>query len=116
LLRIPNLWLGLRLRQTLIMGEVALTVALLAAACLLVRTRIHLQTLPPGFNPIGVMTARASLHDARSHDAAAFRRVLAESTAAMRQIPGVEQAAVGLSLPYVRGLITGGLGIELREE
>ncbi|HYK38229.1 ABC transporter permease [Alloacidobacterium sp.] len=101
----------LRLRQALIAGEVALTVVLLAAAGLLIRTLIHLQTLPPGFNPNGVMTATASLDDARYHDAAAFRKLLSESTAAMRQIPGVEQAAVGLSLPYERSLIMGGISI-----
>jgi predicted permease len=101
----------LRLRQTLIASEVALTVVLLAASGLLIRTLIHLQTLPPGFNPTGVMTARASLDDARTHDAAAFRKLLSESTAAMRQIPGVEKAAVGLSLPYERALNQGGVAI-----
>lgn len=101
----------LRLRQSLIVGEVALTVVLLAAAGLLIRTLVHLQTLPPGFNPNGVMTATASLDDARYHDAAAFRKLLSESTAAMRQIPGVEQAAVGLSLPYERSLIMDGFNI-----
>lgn len=100
-----------RLRQALIAGEVALTVVLLAAAGLLIRTLIHLQTLPPGFNPNGVMTATVSLDDARYHDAAAFRKLLSESTAAMRQIPGVEHAAVGLSLPYERSLIMGGIDI-----
>ena len=90
----------LRLRQALIVGEVALTVVLLSASGLLVRTLIHLETLPPGFNPDGVMAAKASLDDARFHDPAAFRKLLDESTAAMRQIPGVQNAAVGLSLPY----------------
>jgi predicted permease len=94
-----------RLRQALIAGEIALTVVLLAASGLLIRTLIHLETLPPGFNPNGVMTAKASLDDARFHDAAAFRKLLDESTAAMRQIPGVQQAAVGLSLPYERSLL-----------
>src|SRR5580698_9035094 len=97
----------LRLRQTLITGEVALTVLLLAASGLLIRTLIHLQTLPAGFNPTGVMTARASLDDVRYHDTAAFRKMLDESTLAMRQIPGVQHAAVGLSLPYERALNTG---------
>ncbi len=99
------------LRQFLITGEMALTVILLAASGLLVRNLIHLQTLPPGFNPSGVMTARASLDNVRYHDGAAFRRLLSDSTLAMRQIPGVTQAAVGLSLPYERSLITGGLEI-----
>ncbi len=100
---------GLTLRQALITGEVALTVVLMAAAGLLVRTLIHLQTLPPGFNATNVMTAKASLDDVRYHDAAAFQKLLDESTAAMRQIPGVQYAAVGLSLPYERALNTGGI-------
>ena len=97
----------LHLRQALIVSEVALTVVLLAASGLLIRTLIHLQTLSPGFNPTGVMTARASLDDVRYHDTAAFRKMLDESTLAMRQIPGVQHAAVGLSLPYERALNTG---------
>ena len=101
----------LRLRQALIVSEVALTVMLLAASGLLVRTLIHLQTLPAGFNATGVMTAKASLDNVRYHDAAAFRKLLNESTSAMRQIPGVQQAAVGLSLPYERSLIDGGIAI-----
>lgn len=101
----------LGLRQALIVGEVALTVVLLAASGLLVRTLIHLETLPPGFNPNGVMTAKASLDTVRYQDAAAFRTLLNESTAAMRKIPGVSETAVGLSLPYERSLITGGITV-----
>ncbi|MFZ0630178.1 MAG: ABC transporter permease [Acidobacteriaceae bacterium] len=99
----------LRIRQILIAGEVALTVVLLAASGLLIRSLIHLQTLPPGFNPDGVMTATASLDNIRYHDPAAFRQLLDESIDAMRRIPGVQSAAVGLSLPYERSLIMGGI-------
>jgi predicted permease len=101
----------LGVRQALIVCEVALTVVLLAASGLLIRTLIHLETLPPGFNPNGVMTARASLDDARYHDPATFRTLLNESIDAMRRIPGVQSAAVGLSLPYERSLLMGGLEI-----
>ena len=97
----------LGLRQALIAGEVALTVVLLASSGLLIRTLVHLQTLPPGFDSTGVMTAKASLDDARFHDSAAFRKLLHASIAAMRQIPGVQHAAVGLSLPYERTLNSG---------
>ncbi len=96
-----------RLRQALIAGEVALTVVLLAAAGLLIRTLVHLETLPPGFNPAGVMTAKASLDDPRYQAPAGFLKLLDESTAAMRRIPGVENAAVGLTLPYERTLNDG---------
>jgi predicted permease len=97
----------LRLRQALIVSEVAVTVVLLSASGLLIRTLTHLQNLPAGFNPNGVMTAKASLDDVRYHDTTAFRKMLDESTLAMRQIPGVQHAAVGLSLPYERALNTG---------
>jgi macrolide transport system ATP-binding/permease protein len=97
----------LGLRQALIAGEVALTVVLLASSGLLIRTLVHLQTLPPGFDSTGVMTAKASLDDARFHDSAGFRKLLDASIAAMRQIPGVQHAAVGLSLPYERTLNSG---------
>jgi len=98
---------SVRLRQGLIAGEVALTVVLLAGSGLLIRTLVHLETLPPGFNPNGVIVAKASLDDVRFHDPAAFRKLLDEGTAAMRQIPGVQNAAVGLSLPFERTLNSG---------
>ncbi|HKD79581.1 MAG TPA: ADOP family duplicated permease [Candidatus Angelobacter sp.] len=98
---------GVCLRQLLITGEVALTVVLLAAAGLLVRTLVHLETLPPGFNPRGIITAKASLDDVRYQEPAAFRKLLNESLASMRTIPGVENAAVGLAVPYERSVISG---------
>ena len=91
---------SLRLRQSLLAGEVALTVVLLAGSGLLIRSLVHLESLPPGFNPNRLMVAKASLDDAHYHDPAAFRKLLDESTAAMRQIPGVENVAVGSQLPY----------------
>ena len=96
---------SVRLRQLLIAGEVALTVVLLAATGLLIRTLIGLQTIPPGFNPTGVVTAKASLDDVRYRDPAAFRKLLTESLSAMSQIPGVQSAAVGLTLPYERAVL-----------
>lgn len=91
---------GVSTRQILIAAEVALTVVLLAGSGLLIRSLIHLETLPPGFNPNGVLAAKASLDDLRFHDPATFRKLLDGGTAAMRQIPGVQNAAVALSLPY----------------
>jgi predicted permease len=96
-----------RLRQVLIGAEVALTVVLLAGAGLLVRTLVYLETRPPGFDATNVMTAKVSLDDARYRDADAFHNLLRKSVAAMRQIPGIEDAAVGLSVPYERGLNDG---------
>ncbi len=93
-----------RMRQIFIAAQVTLTVVLLAGAGLLVRTLVYLQTLPSGCDPTNVMTARLSLDDVRYRDAAAFRRLLDQSLAKMQRIPGVESAAVGLSLPYEQSL------------
>jgi predicted permease len=89
-----------RLRQVLIGAEVAMTVVLLAGAGLLVRTIVHLETLPAGFDAHNVMLAKASLDDARYHDIASFDRLMRESVAAMERIPRVQKAAVALSAPY----------------
>lgn len=95
---------SVHLRQALIAGEIALTVVLLAGSGLLIRSLIYLETLPPGFNPEGVMTAKASLDDARYQDPVAFRRLMSDSVAAMQRIPGVQAAGVGLTLPFERTL------------
>ncbi|HTV04272.1 MAG TPA: ABC transporter permease [Acidobacteriaceae bacterium] len=93
-----------RLRSVLISAEVALTVVLVAASGLLIRTLVYLETLPPGFDSHNVMTATASLDDFRYHNAATFQQLMSQSVAAMKRIPGVENAGVGLSVPYQRGL------------
>lgn len=95
---------SVRLRQALIAGEIALTVVLLAGSGLLIRSLIYLETLPPGFNPEDVMTAKVSLDDVRYHDPAAFQLLMSTSVAAMRRIPGVKDAGVGLTLPFERTL------------
>jgi predicted permease len=98
---------GSRARQVLIAAEVALTVVLLAGSGLLIRSLIHLQMLPPGFDSHGVLTAQASLDQVDYHHPARFATLMRESVAAMQRIPGVTNAAVGLSLPYERGLNDG---------
>ncbi len=93
-----------RIRKWLIGAEVALTVVLLAGAGLLVRTLVHLETLPPGFDATNVMTAKATLNAGQYNDPVAFMGLLDKSVASIKRIPGVEDAAVGLSVPYERGL------------
>jgi predicted permease len=87
-------------RQALVAGEVALSVVLLVGAGLLLRTFAYLQGLNPGFDPRHVMTAQLSLQDARYRKSAQVNRLFDESLDRIRKLPGVEAAAVGLSLPY----------------
>jgi predicted permease len=91
-------------RQALVFAEVALGVVLVIGAGLLIRTVTHLMNLNPGFNPDHVMTASLSLQDARYKTTAAGARLFRESLARIREIPGVESAAVILNLPYQQAL------------
>jgi hypothetical protein len=50
------------------------------------------------------MTAKASLDEARYRDPAEFDRLMRESTAAMKRIPGVESVGIGLTIPFERAL------------
>ncbi|MDQ2842037.1 MAG: ABC transporter permease, partial [Acidobacteriota bacterium] len=94
-------------RQLLVFAEVTLGVVLVVAAGLLVRTFTILVNASPGFDPNHVITATASLQDERYATAAAGARLFRESLERIRQIPGVESAAVALTPPYARALNDG---------
>lgn len=94
-------------RRLLVVGEVALGVVLLIAAGLLIRTFAHLQNLSPGFDPHDVITAKLSLQDARYTTSQSVNRLFDASLARIRELPGVEWAAVVLGLPYERLLNMG---------
>jgi putative ABC transport system permease protein len=95
------------LRRALVIGEVALGVALLVTAGLLVRTVLNLRGLDPGFDTRGLVTASASLQDARYGTADRVNRLFDDSLARLERAPGVESAAISLGLPYERLLNLG---------
>ena len=94
-------------RSVLVSGEIAIAVLLLIGAGLLVRTLMHLYRLRPGFDPAHVIAASFSLQDARYKTSASVNRLFESGLARIRELPGVESAAVGLRLPFERHLNTG---------
>lgn len=94
-------------RRMLVITEVALGMILLVSAGLLIRTFIHLQDLAPGFDESNLITASVSMQDARYHEEATVARLFDESLARIRAIPGVQDAAAGLGMPYTRLLNDG---------
>jgi predicted permease len=94
-------------RRLLVVGEVAMGVVLLVSAGLLVRTFAHLRGLDPGFDPAHVITASASLQDARYKDAATVERLFSETLLRIHAVAGVEAAGISLGLPYTRLLNLG---------
>jgi predicted permease len=94
-------------RRLLVVVEVALGVVLLVGAGLLVRTFVFLQSQPVGFDPANVITASASLEDARYENHDKVEQLFERSLEKLRTIPGVDSAAVSLGLPYERILNMG---------
>jgi predicted permease len=81
-----------RLRATLVVAEIALTVVLLAGAGLLLRSYANVLAVDPGFEADGLLVASTVLPEARYPTPASYeqfyRRVLDE----VRALPGVESA------------------------
>jgi putative ABC transport system permease protein len=101
-----------RLRQVLVVAQVALTVMLLCGAGLLARTLLALTGADQGFDQRNVLTMDVSISPRRYADAERpefFRRLLEQ----LRGLPGVEAAAAGNSLPMV-GSPRGGTGFHMR--
>jgi predicted permease len=94
-------------RTALVVAEVALSLVLLVGAGLLVRTLSWLNGLNPGFDPRNVVAAEASLQDARYNTADRMNLLYTRTLDRIRRIPGVESAAVALTLPYERPLNNG---------
>ena len=94
-------------RRLLVTAEIAMAVLLLVGAALLVRSVRYLNALDPGFTADHVVAASFSLDDARYASGEKVGALFANGIARLAEVPGVESAAAGLSLPYERGLNMG---------
>ena len=88
-----------RLRELLVVGQIAMALVLLVGAGLLLKSLSHMAEVNPGFDPKGVMTASAQLPDNLYSDpakVASFYRSVHERLSAL---PGVSSAALAAPLP-----------------
>jgi len=88
-----------RLRNGLVMAELALSVVLMVIAGLSLRSFIRLAQVDPGFPSRGLLTAHMSLPAPRYADAGRVRAFNSQLLEKLRAIPGVEDAALSSSLP-----------------
>jgi predicted permease len=116
-----------RLRDILIISEVAFALILMVGAGLLLRTLRHLLQENPGFNPTQIVTANLQLPNPNDpntdpyHDIPRRATFTRELLRRMKAIPGVELVAITSSLPTtnsnpsaVGGLTVEGFAIEDR--
>ena len=87
-----------RLRRALVMGQIAASVVLLAAAALLLRSFKRIEEQRLGFSAGGVMTARLALPDFRYNTNAKWMEFHLEVEQAVRRLPGVTAVAFSDSL------------------
>ncbi len=93
------------LRRVLVVGEMAASVVLVAAAVLLARSFARLLDVDAGFNPAHVLTLRTSLPNQNYGEPSAMVRAYSEIGRRLRESPGVQSAGAvtGLPLASTRG-------------
>jgi predicted permease len=91
-------------RRLLVVAQIALGVVLLTDAGLLLRSFAHLAAGGPSLDARNTITATLPLQDVRYSTMASVNRLFDRTLTAIKALPGVESAAVTLSLPYERGL------------
>jgi putative ABC transport system permease protein len=102
------------LRQMLVAGQVALAAMLLIGAGLLIRSFVHVAGLDPGFHASRVLSALVNLPASRYDDPARQAAFFKEALRRIRELPGVESAAVSNSVPLTGINDQGGIRIEGR--
>lgn len=91
---------GSRLRDVLVVAEIALAVVLLSVAGVFVRSFLKIASVDPGFRPQGILLAESSLPRSRYADPVrqelAYRRMVER----LSVLPGVRAAAGATTVPF----------------
>ncbi|MGZ5553790.1 MAG: ABC transporter permease [Chthoniobacterales bacterium] len=88
-----------RVRNMLVIAEVALALVLLVSASLLLKSFVRLQNVNPGFDPRNVLTMEVSLPIAKYARGKPVADFYEELVRRVQDLPGVEAAAITTILP-----------------
>ncbi len=91
--------LGIRSRDLLVIGQVALSMVLLIGAALLLKDLIRLQSVNPGFRPANLLTMQIALPRVRYDTGLKRMAFYQELVRRVEALPGVRGAAAALTLP-----------------
>ncbi|HVF90769.1 MAG TPA: ABC transporter permease [Blastocatellia bacterium] len=101
---------GRRVRNLLVVSEVALALVLLTGAGLMIRSFLRLQKVDPGFKPEGVITMRLQVPQSRYPDNPQIVSFYQGVMEKVKALPGVEYAGAVSNLPlsgsYSSGTVT----------
>ena len=102
--RLTNTRAGNRLRGALVVGEVAMTIVLLASATLILRTFVNLARVPLGFNPHQVLSMQLRLTGEKYRAVEARREFFSQLVERLEAQPGVI-AASGVLIRPLEGTV-----------
>ena len=105
-----------RLRDTLLVSQTALSMALLAGAALLGKSILNAHTALPGFDPDGLTAVSVSLEDGGESMRDVERAALVTLVRSATDLPDVSQATVANQLPIIGGQSMTSTGPIEREE
>ncbi|HYR86643.1 MAG TPA: ABC transporter permease [Terriglobia bacterium] len=88
-----------RLRKLLVVGEIALSLALLSGAGLLIKSFVRLQEIDPGFSSSGVLTMRVVLPPARYAQPEQIRTFFGDLMRRVTDVPGIRSGGAVNGLP-----------------
>jgi putative ABC transport system permease protein len=91
-----------RLRNLLVVAEVAIALVLLTGAGLLFKSFVHLQQVNPGFNSQNVLTLRLALPSYRYAGEEQSKAFTTELLHRVKNLPGVDSVAITTALPLSR--------------
>jgi putative ABC transport system permease protein len=100
-----------RLTRTLVVGEVAMSMGLLVAAGLMIKSVATLRDYDFGFDGDRVFTARVALFESEFPTPASRRQFFDQLRLRLEQVPGVVRSSLGTVLPGL-GSGTVSLGVE----
>ena len=92
-----------RIRSTLVVIEVAMTIVLLIGAGLMARSFTRLMAVDPGFNPERVVTVRLSLPDAKYPAGPAWTNFHRELLRRVAALPGIDSVGLNSTVPLEGG-------------
>jgi len=94
-----------RIRSALVVAEVALTVLLLIAAGLMLRSFYSLQNVKPGFDPANTLTMTLNLPSSKYTDDQQIKSFYEQVLSAVAALPGVQLAGAVSSLPLTTNVV-----------
>ena len=101
-----------RLRSLLVVGEVAISMVLLVAAGLLIRSFVQLQRVSPGFDPEGVVSMRLGVSARQFENRDAAVAYFATFGDQLASVPGVKERGAVSALPFTSSVGWGSINVE----